>query len=55
MTIIRLDQHCETIESLIEGLENGSRHLSPLQIAQALRELNEALKGYQSGLQDKVL
>jgi len=44
MTIIRLGQHCESLDNIIQGLENGSRSLSPLETAQLLRQLSEALE-----------
>jgi hypothetical protein len=42
--IIRLDQHAETLEHLISGLEDGSRTLSSLATAQLLKSLNQAIK-----------
>lgn len=42
--IIRLDQHAETLEHLISGLENGSRVLTPLATAQLLKTLYQAIQ-----------
>lgn len=43
MTVIRLDHHCESVENIIKGLEDGSRTLSSMQTIHLLRELSETV------------
>lgn len=54
MTIVRLNQHCESLDRIIEGLENGSRTLSPAETAQLLRQLTEALEATRTVVTDTV-
>lgn len=51
MTIIRTSgHHAESLESLITGLEDGSRSLSQLEMAHLLKELNAALETLKNGV-----
>ncbi len=51
MTIIRtVGYHAESLETLISGLEDGSRSLSQLEMAHLLKELNATLESLKNGV-----
>lgn len=50
MIVIRLDNHCESVENIIKGLEEGSRTLSAMQTIHLLRELSETLDSLEEKL-----
>jgi hypothetical protein len=47
MCLVRLDNHVESVNQIIAGLEAGTRTLTSLQVAMLLRELDEALQACQ--------
>lgn len=44
MTIVRVGQRAEPIETIVQGLLDGSRTLSPVETANILAVMNEALE-----------